>query len=105
MTGSPTIGDVVTRALEAYEALVLLAEEIEDEWSYVQDLAAAWRAELERARVPDDAPAPASVVDAVERLADEVSRITDPHRAIDWMSTFPQAVLLALGRDPWADAT
>ena len=24
--------------------------------------------------------------------------ITDPHRAIDWLSTFPQVVLVALGR-------
>lgn len=104
MTGSPTVEDVVTRALEAYEALVLLAEEVEDEWSYIQDLSGAWRAELERARGADQGPATASVVGAVDRLAAEVGRITDPHRAIDWMSTFPQAVLLAMGRDPWVDA-
>ena len=26
--------------------------------------------------------------------------ITDPHRAIDWLSTYPQVVLIALGERP-----
>jgi hypothetical protein len=34
---------------------------------------------------------------AIVRLIDEIGRISDPHRAIDWLSTFPQAALLALG--------
>jgi hypothetical protein len=37
---------------------------------------------------------------AIDRLIDEVDRITDPHRAIDWLSTFPQVALLALGETP-----
>ena len=94
---------LIARALAAYDELVSLAEEVEDEWSYVQDLSAAWRAELERA---GDAggPTPTGAAAAVERLADEVALVSDPHRAIDWLSTFPQAVLLALGADPWAVA-
>ncbi|MET0772714.1 MAG: hypothetical protein ABWZ82_06500 [Candidatus Limnocylindrales bacterium] len=92
--------ELVTRALAAYDELVALAEEVEDEWSYVQDLAGAWRAELERAGA-EAAPGAAA---AIDRLADEVTGITDPHRAIDWLSTYPQAVLLALGVDPWAAA-
>jgi hypothetical protein len=91
----------VTRALVAYEELVSLAEEVEDEWSYVQDLAGAWRAELERAATMGDASAHPAADAAIDRLADEVARISDPHRAIDWLSTYPQAVLLALGADPW----
>ena len=90
--------DLVTRALVAYEELVSLAEEVEDEWGYVQDLAGAWRAELERTRGIGGPPAAASA--AIDRLADEVARISDPHRAIDWLSTFPQVVLLALGERP-----
>lgn len=90
---------LVARALVAYDELVSLAEEVEDEWSYVQDLSGAWRAELEDAAEGPGTPRAAA---AVERLVDEIARITDPHRAIDWLSTFPQAVLLALGRDPWA---
>ena len=94
--------DLVTRALVAYEELVSLAEEVEDEWSYVQDLAGTWRAELERTRAIGDPPADPAASAAIDRLADEVARITDPHRAIDWLSTYPQAVLLTLGADPWA---
>ena len=30
---------------------------------------------------------------AVDRAIDEIGRIDDPHRAIDWLSTFPQVVL------------
>ena len=103
MTGSRSHAALVAIALDAYEALVGLGEEVEDEWGYVQDLAAAWRAELERVASPEPAGQP--VVDAVERLADEIGRITDAHRAIDWLSTFPQAVLLALGADPWGSPT
>jgi hypothetical protein len=33
---------------------------------------------------------------AVERAAAETALIADPHRAIDWLSTFPQLVLFAL---------
>jgi hypothetical protein len=90
---------LLTRAVAAYDELVSLAEEVEDEWSYIQDLSGAWRDELEgAARIP----VPPSAAAAVERLIEEVGLIADPHRAIDWLSTFPQAVLLALGADPWA---
>jgi hypothetical protein len=34
---------------------------------------------------------------AVDALIDEVSAIEDEHRAIDWLSTFPQVLLTALG--------
>lgn len=30
-------------------------------------------------------------------LVEEAGRITDPHRAIDWLSTLPQVALAALG--------
>jgi len=33
---------------------------------------------------------------AIERAAAETALIADPHRAIDWLSTFPQVVLFAL---------
>jgi hypothetical protein len=95
--------DLVTRALAAYDELVSLAEEVDDEWSYVQDLSQAWRTQLEAVGDPSAAPE-LSAQPAIDRLVDEIGRITDPHRAIDWLSTFPQAVLLALGADPWATA-
>ena len=99
MTG-PTIHDVLAMALDGYERLGLLGEEIEDEWSYVTDLVAAWSERLEtldRTRGPELA-GPAAA--AIGRALDEIGLITDPHRAIDWLSTFPQVVLLAVGEQP-----
>lgn len=97
MTDAQTVDAAVARALDAYDSLTELAEEIDDEWTYVNDLASAWRDELEgvaaaRAGVPLD-PA---VADAIERASAEIALISDPHRAIDWLSTFPQVVLIAL---------
>ena len=92
------VHDVIERALEAYGLLADLGEEIEDEWSYVNDLREAWGARLaEVARTRGTEPVAPEIATAVELAADECALITDPHRAIDWLSTFPQVVLLALG--------
>ena len=37
---------------------------------------------------------------AIARVVDEIGRIRDPHRAIDWLSTYPQVVLHAIGERP-----
>jgi hypothetical protein len=89
---------VIDRALDAYASLAELGEEVEDEWSYVNDLADAWRARLSDV-ANDRAAAPVSeaVAAAVDRASAEIALITDPHRAIDWLSTYPQIVLVALG--------
>ena len=96
-----TIEEQARRALGTYEELVSLAEDVEDEWTYVTDLEAAWRGRLEdvienRGAEPVGPAQQAAVGQAIE----EVGRITDPHRAIDWLSTFPQVVLVALGDRP-----
>jgi hypothetical protein len=96
-----TVDEAIERALGAYAALVERAEEIDDEWSFVDDLASAWRDRLEmvvatRAGATLDPAADA----AVDGLIAEAARITDPHRAIDWLSTFPQVALLAVGESP-----
>jgi hypothetical protein len=88
----------IARSLEAYASLTDLGEEVDDEWTYVTDLARAWQDRLDevavtRAGQPIDASADA----AIDRAIDEIARIEDPHRAIDWLSTFPQVVLIALG--------
>lgn len=96
-----TIDPAIERALEAYSALTELGEAIEDEWSYINDLADTWRDRL--ADIADrrgSEPAPEAVVAAVDRAITEIGLISDPHRAIDWLSTFPQVVLLALGELP-----
>lgn len=90
--------DVATRALER---LATLGEDVEDEWQYVQDLGATWTerlAGIATARGAERVPPEASA--AVERLAAEAAAIEDPHRAIDWLSTLPQAVSIALGERP-----
>jgi hypothetical protein len=95
-----TIAVLLADALDAYDALEAVGEEVEDEWTYVTDLAAAWRERIEAAAAlrGDDVATPAMTA-AVARASDEIGRIRDPHRAIDWLSTYPQVVLLAVG-DP-----
>ena len=98
MSDPETIAHLIARALNAYEALATLGEEIEDEWTYVTDLAAAWRSRLAEVVAARGAePAPAGAGAAVDRISAEVALIDDPHRAIDWLSTLPQVVLVALG--------
>lgn len=97
----PDLTAAIERALVALDDLAALGEEIDDEWQYVQDLSATWRERLEdvAARRGGEPLAPASAA-AVARLADEAALIDDPHRAIDWLSTLPQAVLVAVGERP-----
>jgi hypothetical protein len=97
VSAQPSVEQAVGRALDAYAALTLLAEEVADEWQYVTDLSAAWRATLETIATERKGqlirPERAA---AIEAAADEIGLVADPHRAIDWLSTFPQVVLLAV---------
>ena len=96
-----TIRDAIDRALDSYLVLAELAEGVEDEWSYVTDLTEAWRTrfdEIVARRGDDDASDESSA--AIDRAIDEIERIEDPHRAIDWLSTFPQVVIVAIGARP-----
>ncbi len=96
-----TIRTAIDRALEAYRALGELGETIDDEWSYVSDLSDAWRARLEVVAADrGDDPAADAVSVAIGRAIGEIGLIRDAHRAIDWLSTFPQVVLIALGEAP-----
>ncbi len=91
------VRDLIDRAIAAERALADLGEAIEDEWSYVNDLDATWAtrlAEVGAARAAE--PVAASVAAALDEAIAETESIVDPHRAIDWLSTFPQVVLLAL---------
>jgi hypothetical protein len=98
---SETLRDALERVLDAYATLGELGEEIEDEWSYVTELGDAWRARLETVRGErGDEATPPDVSAALLRAVDEIGRIEDPHRAIDWLSTFPQVVLIAIGERP-----
>jgi hypothetical protein len=96
-----TIADAIAAARPAYEALASLGEDVEDEWSYVTALAAAWTDRMdEGAAARGDEEADPGTREAVDALVAEAAAIDDPHRAIDWLSTFPQVLLLALGERP-----
>lgn len=93
-----TIRDLLDEALGAFDALADTAAPVEDEWQYVQDLGTVWRARLGTvAAARGDEPAHPETEAAIAGLAAEVARITDPHRAIDWLSTLPQVALAAIG--------
>jgi hypothetical protein len=94
---SALVSELLDRAIVAHRALADLGEEVEDEWAYVNDLHEAWAARLtELAEARDDEPGAAGASDAIDEAISEIEAITDPHRAIDWLSTFPQVVLLAV---------
>ncbi|HEY3333599.1 MAG TPA: hypothetical protein VGK16_00070 [Candidatus Limnocylindrales bacterium] len=93
-----TVADCIARALEGFTVLAATAEAVEDEWQYVTDLGTVWRgrlAQVEAARGME--PAPPGAADAMDALVAEAGLVTDPHRAIDWLSTLPQVALAALG--------
>jgi hypothetical protein len=90
--------ELIERAAAAYDALADLAETVEDEWQYVADLRAAYRPALENLATAAE-PLPADAAEAVEEAIAEIGLIADPHRAIDWLSTFPHVVVLVVGGD------
>jgi hypothetical protein len=96
------IPELVERIVAAIARLAELGETVADEWTYVHDLETVWVARL-RAVAGERASADASpeLEAAIDRLTDEAGRIVDPHRAIDWLSTLPQATLVALGEAAW----
>jgi hypothetical protein len=79
-------------------ALEQRGEEIADEWQYVVDLHAAWAERLSgvAAARGGEEVTPAAVL-ALDAAIAQAGSIGDPHRAIDWLSTFPQIALAALG--------
>ena len=94
--GPEAVDDVLVRILAAIDSLAEVGETIEDEWQYVQDLSRTYRADLTEATRADPRPVDPITVRAIDLLIDEAGRIADPHRAIDWLSTFPQVARLAL---------
>jgi hypothetical protein len=96
-----TVRTAIEDALQALDALQLLGEDVEDEWTYVTELGEAWRDRLDSvADARGDEALDETRSKAIELAIHETTLIADPHRAIDWLSTFPQVVLLALGERP-----
>ena len=99
-SNSSGAADVAARAAEAYRVLADLAEAVEDEWQYITDLADAYLPSILGLAGDDPGRSlPAAEVAAVDEAIAEIGLITDPHKAIDWLSTFPHVVALALGGD------
>ena len=101
--GDTSVDAVIDRALAALDRLAELGERVEDEWQYVNDLRTVYRGRLtavagQLAGTADGSLSAASAL-AVDAVVEETGLVTDPHRAIDWLSTLPQVVLLALGAD------
>jgi hypothetical protein len=95
-----TASDVVERAASSYRALADLAETVEDEWEYVSDLVDAYLPSIRAlADENDGRPLAPDQAAAVDEAIAEIGLISDPHKAIDWLSTFPHVVALALGGD------
>jgi hypothetical protein len=96
-----TLTAAIDDALDTLDSLASLGEDIEDEWQYIQDLARAWRERLAAvAEARGGEPLSPARGAAITKVCEEATSITDPHRAIDWLSTFPQVVLVALGERP-----
>ncbi len=97
----PAIEELIPRAIAALGALAELGETVEDEWQFVTDLRTVWGARLGSIATAGGASAaPPGAARAIDTVIEEASLITDPHRAIDWLSTLPQVVHLALGVAP-----
>ncbi len=97
-----TLAAAIGVALDAYAALTELAETVEDEWPYVTALAEAGRARIHAVAIVPPQETSTLAPDrarAVRLAAVEIRSISDPHRAIDWLSTFPAIVELALAPD------
>lgn len=93
-----TIAELLARADEALDALALVGEEVTDEWQYVTDLRTVYRSRFAQLTASRGTERAAEVtVAAVEVASAEAGLIVEPHRAIDWLSTLPQVVLLAIG--------
>jgi hypothetical protein len=93
-----TVGALIARTLVAFDGLTATGDGITDEAQYLADLGVVWKGRLiavGNARKAE--PTEPAVERAVEAACAEAARIDDPHRAIDWLSTLPQVVLVALG--------
>ena len=87
---------VLERATASLVALGELGEQIQDEWQYVNDLVRIHTADLRTLAAADARPVDPASARAIDLAIEEAGLVIDPHRAIDWISTFPQIVRLAL---------
>lgn len=92
---------LLERIVSAIADLVTMSDSVADEWIYIHDLETVWIARLRAVGAERTSDLPRGATIAIDALIAETHRITDPHRAIDWLSTLPQAALVAIGEDAW----
>jgi len=91
---------VIERAVASYRTLADLAETVEEEWQYVTDVVDAYTRSLLALASADGArPLTEGEIAAVDEVTAEIGLVTDAQKSIDWLSTFPNVVALALGVD------
>jgi hypothetical protein len=86
-----TTAGAIATVLEAIEALETVGEQVGDDAQYVIDLGRAWRQKL-TSSAGGARSLTTEQAQAVELVVAEAASITDPHKAIDWLSTLPQIV-------------
>ena len=93
-----TLGDQARDALAAYEGLASLAEDIEDEWTYVTDLYAAWQERIEELIDERGTESVTALEEAaISRAVDEIGHIFIILVISIVTLTSPQIVLITLG--------
>jgi len=93
-----SIGELIDRAQAGLDDLGLLAEDVDDEWTFVTELVEAQARRFGAMAIRRGAEGALEPVErAVDELLGEIGLIDDPHRAIDWLSTFPDMIAMALG--------
>lgn len=92
------VAELLEAATAGLDGLAGVGERVADEVQYVTDLVTVYRGRLAQVAVERGSEVASPAVGrAVDVALEEAGRIEDPHRAIDWLSTLPQVVLLALG--------
>lgn len=93
-----SVAQLLEAAAGGIDGLATIGERVGDELQYVTDLATVYRGRFAQVALERGSETVSPAVGrAVDAALDEARRIEDPHRAIDWLSTLPQVVLLALG--------
>ena len=94
----PTVADAAERAIEALVTLAAKGEAIEEESQYVTDLVTVYRGRIGQVATTRGAETlTPDAASAIDTAIEEAGLMSDPHRAIDWLSTLPQVVLFTLG--------
>jgi hypothetical protein len=93
-----TIAELLDAGSRALRELVAVGEQVEEELQYVSDLATVYDGRFRQVAAERGAEAVRQEqAEAAFAAIEEAGLIADPHRAIDWLSTFPHVLLFTIG--------